>query len=122
MDKVETRNDQVWDMIKKEKQRDKSLKVISWVSWGMTLVVLSIFMIFTVTEFSRTMELYRSGFVPYGHVLDTLIPMLVILGSLSLLVAILVTIGRFMRLRTTNLLEVQQRLTHLENLMTSKQN
>lgn len=121
MDEInQTTNDQVWNMINKEKQRDKRLKIISWVSWGMVLLVLLIFMLLTFMDFSKTMNQYHSGVIPYERVLATFVPLLIILGSLSLIVAVVVTIGRFMRLRTTNLLEIQQRLTHLEELVTSK--
>jgi len=120
MDKMKDANDQVWNMINKEKQKDKFLKVVNWVAWGMTLLVLIIFGVYTWMDFSRALSLYNSRVVSYDSVIQTTVPFLITLGSISLLLAILATVGRFLRLRTTSLLEIQQRLAGLEQLVTGK--
>lgn len=120
MNKTDEMNDQVWNMINKEKQKDKFLKTVNAVAWGVTLLVLIIFGVYTWMDFSRTLRLYNNGMMPFENVISTTIPFLIILGSISLLMAILATIGRFLRLRTTSLLELQQRLTNLEKLILTK--
>lgn len=109
--------DPIWDLIEKEKKRDRIIKRISKTGWIVTLLVLFSFLVFTTIKFIYAYKMYASGLVLFQNVLNTLIPFLIILGSISLLVAILATIGMFLRLRTTNLLEIQQRLTNLERMI-----
>lgn len=115
-----TTNDPVWAMIEKEKSRDLLIKRISRVAWGSTLLVLSIYLIMTLQEYHKLLGLYRAGVIPYDSLSQTFVPFLIVFGCLSLVVAILTTIGMFLRLRTTSLLEIQQRLANLEHMVTSE--
>lgn len=115
-----TTNDPVWEMIQKEKKRDLLIKRVSRAAWVIALSILTIFLILTIQDYIRVHGLYKAGVVPRGALTDTIIPFLVILGCLSLIIAILATIGMFLRLRTTSLLEIQQRLTNLEHMITSE--
>lgn len=116
----ETTKDPVWAMIEREKKRDRFIKIVNRGAWSVTLIVLSIFLIFTVRDYLQMQELYNKGVVSQESVMDTVVPFLVILGSLSLIVGILATIGTFLRLRTTSMLEIQQRLANLEQIVTSE--
>ncbi|MCE7991597.1 MAG: hypothetical protein HEP71_06440 [Roseivirga sp.] len=116
-DTNDKQTDQVWDLIDREKKRDKMIRRISRVAWGATLVMLLVFLTFTLIDLSRQMDLYSKGIIPYASVLNAVVPFAVILGSLSLIIAILSTVGVFLRLRTTSLLEVQQRLANLEQMV-----
>ncbi len=118
MSEIEKSNDAVWKMIDREKRKDKSLSRISTVAWAITLLVVCAFMVLTFMDFSHHMNLYNKGVTTYQSVISTFVPFLIILGVFSLIVAIVMTIGRFMRLRTANLLEIQQRLTLLEQSLT----
>lgn len=111
---MEQKNDEVWNMIEKEKRKDKSLTIVSRAGWITTLLVVCAFMVLTFMDFSQQMNLYKKGVTSYESVISTLVPFLFILGVFSLIVAIVMTIGRFMRLRTANLLEIQQRLSIIE--------
>lgn len=113
----ETNGDQIWSLIEMEKKRDKMIRRISRVAWGFTFVMLLVFLTFTLIDLSRQMDLYSKGVIPYASVLNAVVPFAVILGSLSLIIAILSTVGVFLRLRTTSLLEVQQRLANLEQMV-----
>ncbi len=113
----ENPNDQVWSLIDREKKRDRAIRRISRVAWGATLVMLLVFLTFTVIDLSHQVDLYRKGLIPYANVLNSVVPFAVILGSLSLIIAILSTVGVFLRLRTTSLMEVQQRLANLEQMV-----
>ncbi|OEK01868.1 hypothetical protein BFP97_10230 [Roseivirga sp. 4D4] len=118
MNEIEKSNDAVWKMIEREKRKDKSISRISTAAWATTLLVVCAFMVLTFMDFSRHISLYKKGVISYESVTSTLVPFLIILGVFSLIVAIVMTIGRFMRLRTANLLEIQQRLTLLEQSLT----
>lgn len=107
-------------MIDQEKKKDRTLKSIGNAAWGVTVFVLVIFLLLTVVDFNQAMGQYQNGAIPYENVVVTIVPFLIILGCLSLVVAILMTVGRFMRLRTTNLLEIQQRLANLEEMVTTE--
>lgn len=109
--------DAFWALIEKENKKDRIIKRISKAGWTVTLLVLLLFLVFTVIEFIHAYKMYVSGRVLYQNVVDTLIPFLITLGTIGLIVAILGTIGMFLRLRTTSLLEVQQRLTNLEKVL-----
>jgi uncharacterized membrane protein (DUF485 family) len=113
----ENSNAQVWSLIEKEKKRDRVIRRISRVAWGGTLIMLLVFLAFTLYDLSHHVSLYRLGLIPYERVLNTVVPFAIILGSLSLVVAILSTVGVFLRLRTTSLMEVQQRLVNLEQMI-----
>lgn len=118
MNKMDEKHaDQVWTLIDREKKRDVMIKRISRVAWGATLVMLLVFLTFTLIDLSRQMDLYRSGIISQASVMSSVVPFAVILGSLSLIIAILSTVGVFLRLRTTSLLEVQQRLANLEQMI-----
>lgn len=117
----ESGKDKVWTMIAREKKIDSINKLISIVAWTITLLVVSTYFIFTVIDFSKALKLYHSGAVPSKYVSESIIPFLIVLGGLSFLVAILTTVRMFLRLRTSSLLEIQQRLANLEEIITTEQ-
>lgn len=111
---------QVWDLIDREKKRDKMIRRVSRIAWGTTLVVLLVFLAFTIIDVTTMFRLYKSQIVASKEIWKALVPFAIVLGSVSLIVGVLSTIGVFLRLRTTSLLEVQQRLANLEQLITSE--
>lgn len=112
--------DALWDIIAREKRRDTMVKWVSRGAWVLVLAVLTVFLIFTIQDYIRVQELYKARVVARATVKETFIPFLVILGCLSLIIAVLATIGMFLRLRTTSMLEIQQRLANLEQMITSE--
>ncbi len=110
---------QVWAMIDKEKKRDRKIKLISTIAWSITLAVLLIYLVFTSIDLAHALKVYHKGAVPFKFVLESIVPFLLITGGLGLIVAVLSTIGMFLRMRTTSLLEIQQRLANLEAMITS---
>lgn len=116
----ETTNNTVWSMIEKEKKRDLLIKRVSRVAWGLTIAVLSTYLIMTIQEYIQVLALVGEGVVSPTALKQTFIPFLIVFGCLSLIVAILATVGMFLRLRTTSLLEIQQRLANLENMIASE--
>jgi hypothetical protein len=52
-----------------------------------------------------------------NEVISTLMPLVAVIGFVSLLVAVLSTVGVFLRLRTASLSEIQLRLAALEGML-----
>ncbi len=112
-------NEAIWELIDREKKKDAFVKRVSRVAWIGTVVMLLVFLSFTLIDLSRMVRLYNRGAVAFESVIETIVPFAVILGSLFLIIAILATIGMFLRMRTTSLLEIQQRLASLEEVVTT---
>lgn len=110
----------LWDIIEREKRTDKMIKWVNRIAWSVILVVLLVFLVFTIQDYSRTMSLYQKGLIPLANVKLTVTPFLKVLGLLALIVGVLATVGMFLRLRTTSMLEIQQRLANLEQIVTSE--
>ncbi|WP_141719718.1 hypothetical protein [Roseivirga misakiensis] len=110
----------VWEMIEAEKKRDRFIKLVSRIAWSVTLFVLLIFLVFTIRDYIHMQKLFNQGVTSQASVIETVVPFLIILGSLSLVIGILATVGTFLRLRTTSMLEIQQRLANLENMVISE--
>jgi len=109
--------DTIGALIEKENKRDKIIKNVCKGGWGITLLILLIFLAFTIVEFLENYKMYIGGRVKFQNVIDTFVPFLIIFGAIALIIAILATIAMFLRLRTANLLEIQQRLTNLEKMI-----
>jgi hypothetical protein len=110
--------DAAWDAIEKEKRRDRAMRRTSIIAWSTTFVVLLIFAGIMVQRIAvawhRSMIL---GIHPPDPVYDAALPLIVVIGVLSLLIATLATIGIFLRLRTASLSEIQLRLANLEDML-----
>jgi hypothetical protein len=63
---------------------------------------------------------HAQGKVPRRAIADAALPLIVVLGLLSLLIATLTTVGIFLRLRTASLAEIQLRLAALEDMLASR--
>ena len=90
---------------------------MSIVAWSITFGVVLIFAILTaaqVVEFTRG---YAQGMLPFAVVTASAIPLMLVLGFLSVLIATLSTIAIFLRLRTSSLSEIQLRLAALEEML-----
>lgn len=116
----ETEKAQIWTMIEKEKKRDRKIKLISTIAWSITIILLLVYMVFTAIDLAHALKGYHKGLVPFKFVIESITPFLMISGGLGLIIAVLSTIGMFLRMRTTTLLEIQQRLANLEGMITSE--
>jgi hypothetical protein len=56
-----------------------------------------------------------------AYALEGLLPFITVVGIFSFLVAVLSTIGMFLRFRTASLAEIQTRLAAMEKMLTSEQ-
>ncbi|WP_323757767.1 hypothetical protein [Roseivirga sp.] len=116
----EKSKDAIWKMIDREKKKDVFVKRISKMGWTGTVVMLLFFLTITLIDLSRMVGLYGEGMVSRQSVINTVVPFAIVLGGLCLIIAILSTIGVFLRMRTTSLLEIQQRLANLEQMVVAK--
>ena len=116
----EKSKDAIWEMIDREKKKDILIKRVSKIGWIGTVVMLLFFLTITLIDLSLMLERYDLGLVSRESVIDTVVPFAIVLGGLCLIIAILSTVGVFLRMRTTSLLEIQQRLTNLEQMVVNK--
>lgn len=109
-----------WAMIDKEKQRDRVIRRISVSAWTITFVIVLAFVVTTGITVSQMVRGWSVGALPFLSVLGAAIPLFVVLGMLSVLIATLSTIGMFVRQRAASLSEIQLRLAALEDMLASK--
>jgi hypothetical protein len=68
-------------------------------------------------QVNSLMQMAAVGAVQQVVVFQAMMPFIAVVGTLSLIVAVLCTIGVFLRLRTASLTEIQLRLAALEALV-----
>lgn len=113
-------NDAVWTAINREKSRDRLLRIVSTVAWGITLVLLLIYGGMVASKVSRLRDMVDIGVAQQQDVFNATIPLIAVVGTVMLLVATLSTIGMFLRMRTATLSEIQLRLAALEGMLTDR--
>ena len=109
-----------WEAIETEKRRDRLIRRVSVTAWAITLffvVVLAVMVCAQVVEFAKGA---MAGALPWATVFAAAMPLVIVLGLLSVLVATLSTIGIFLRLRTASLAEIQLRLAALEDMIAAQ--
>lgn len=109
-----------WDAIDAEKRRDRFLRRVNFVAWG---VVCAIALLYAIAIGVIVVWAIKRSAVGAGSVLDVLpmlLPLVQVIGLVCLLIAVLTTIGIFLRLRTASLAEIQLRLAALERMLASE--
>jgi uncharacterized BrkB/YihY/UPF0761 family membrane protein len=114
---LSARHESAWSIIEKEKQRDQIIRRISFVAWTITAIVLLIFTVLIGIEVFQTLNRFEVGVGDINTVISTVMPLIAVVGFVSLLVATLSTVGVFLRLRTASLSEIQLRLSTLEEIL-----
>ena len=107
-----------WAAIEEEKRRDRFIRRVSVVAWTVTFVLLLVFGVAVGAQVAQMLRLVGDGGAPFTVVIWSAMPLLVVVGILSLLIATLSTVGIFLRLRTASLAEIQLRLAALEEMLT----
>ena len=116
--------DEMWDRIDQEKDRDRALRRVSSISWGITFFILFLLSVRVGVEVYGILGEWGSGLSGtqrFVVAFNALLPLLGVVGGISLLIGTLSTVGIFLRLRTASLGEVQLRLAALEEMLLSKQ-
>jgi hypothetical protein len=107
-------------IIEGEKKRDRLVRRVSLIAWIVTLTVMLIFAWIVGAHVLRTISLVGLGAATNTDVLDALIPLLAVVGTTSLLLALVSTAGVFLRFRTASLADIQLRLATLEAMLSEE--
>ena len=110
----------VWEAIENERRRDRFIRRVSVTAWSLTfffVAILAVLVCLQVVQFAKGAMV---GALPWVTVFAAAMPLVIVLGLLSVLVATLSTIGIFLRLRTASLTEIQLRLAALEDMLGSQ--
>lgn len=115
------RTQDLWNWIDGERKLDRRIQRISKIAWGVTFVTLLLYGTKVLSDVvMRLSNVAGEGYPPsvlLAIALDYALPLITVLGVLSLLVAVLSTIGIFLRFRTASLAEIQTRLAALEEML-----
>lgn len=106
-----------WALVEVEQRRDRTLRRVSIAAWAATFVVVAIFAVIVAMRVSLMWSLSVVGALDRRAVFDAAMPLVLVIGVLSLLVAVLATVGIFLRLRTASLAEIRLRLAAIEAIM-----
>ncbi len=113
----ERRPSDVWDQIDKDKRDSRLLRRVIVVAWSVVLLMVLIFAVVVVYKVIGAWRIWQVGGVPYTFIIDQLMPLVFVVGVLSLLIATLSTIAAFVRSRIATLAEIQLRLAALESIL-----
>lgn len=115
-----TRDANAWALVDEEKRRDRTLRRVSVAAWAMTLVVVGIFAVIVAMRVSLMWSLASVGALDRRAVYEAATPVVLVVGVLSLLIAVLATVGIFLRLRTASLAEIRLRLSAIEAMLVTE--
>jgi hypothetical protein len=117
MSPMSSANEAAWGLIEKERRRDRVIRRTSVVAWATTFVILLVFAAIMVQRIALVRRRVAVG-LELPHALgDAALPLVAVVGVLSVLIATLSTVGIFLRLRTASLSEIQLRLANLEDML-----
>ncbi len=112
--------DRIFQLIESEKGRDRKLQRIATAAWTLTFVAL----LFTAVGIGFNVwwaaQAYMNSQVGMGIIFREAMPLVWVAGGTCLLVAVLSTVGVFLRFRTASLAEIQLRLAAVEEMLASQ--
>jgi uncharacterized membrane protein (DUF485 family) len=110
----------IWTQIEAERQRDRTLRRVATIAWSVTAIVLLIYATFVGLQVVQGIRMLQVGVMSRVQFAGMVMPFVTAFGLVSLLIAVLATVGVFLRLRTASLQEIQLRLTALEEMLAAK--
>lgn len=113
-------SDKAWAAIEDEKRRDRFIRRVSIIAWVVTFVIALLFVAAIGVQVAEMLRFSMAGVTPMMSVVGAAMPLFVVLGFLSVLIASLSTVGVFLRLRTASLSEIQLRLAAIEDMLASR--
>ena len=116
-----SRSSKVWESIEQEKGRDRFLKRVAVAAWTVTFILVMILAVMICVQVAQMARLALVGALPWVGVVGAAMPLVIVIGLLSVLVATLSTIGMFLRMRAASLTEIQLRLAALEGMLASQE-
>lgn len=119
------RTQELWSWIEGERVLDRRVRRVSKIAWIVTFVALLLYGAQVLVNVVMMLGNVSGKGYPPGElvavVLDQALPLITVLGVLSFLVAVLSTIGVFLRFRTASLAEIQARLAAMEEMLLKDQ-
>ena len=112
-----TRDSSAWALVEEEKRRDRTLRRISIAAWAGTFLAVAVFAVIVAMRVSLMWGLASVGALDRRAVYEAATPVVLVVGVLTLLVAVLATVGIFLRLRTASLAEIRLRLSAIEAVL-----
>jgi hypothetical protein len=106
-----------WEAIENERKRDRTLRRVTVTAWTITVILVILMGVMVGTQVVQMARGALLGALPWMSVIGIAMPLVIVLGVLSVLVATLSTIGMFLRQRTASLTEIQLRLAALEGML-----
>jgi hypothetical protein len=109
----------VW--LEAEQKRAGKLRTIGYSAWIVTFMVIALYAVMVGVQ---AVTLIGQGgqevfsLMGLTMLVNMIAPLLVVVGVTALLIAVLSTIGVFVRIRTASLAEIQLRLAALEHALT----
>jgi Na+/proline symporter len=110
----------VWAAIRKEERRDRVLRNVGLIAWTATFAALLTYAWMVAAQVSQLRRLVDLGMAQPQAVFQATIPLIAATGTVTLLIAVLSTIGMFLRMRTATLKDLQLRLASLEAILTAR--
>ena len=114
--KPHTVDSEIWDLVQGEKKRDQKVVLLSKIAWSVTGIAVLMFGAIQFSHFLQYLELIALGTGSMDQLWAQLTPLVAVIGIIGLIIAILATVGIFLRLRTSSLHEIQVRLAALEQM------
>jgi hypothetical protein len=114
------RSGRAWEIIEREKKRDTLVKKASMVAWVITFVLAGLYAILVIAEGFAIASNFRARGLTGLDLIIAVKPLVESLGTLMLLLAVLGTLGMFLRFRTASVNELQLRLAALEDMLADR--
>jgi hypothetical protein len=112
--------ERIWELIEAEKGRDRTLKRVSTGAWVVTFVALLFTAVGIGFNVAWAVQMWIQGDVYASVIFREAMPFVWVLGAISLLVAVLSTVGIFLRFRAASLAEIRLRLAAVEQMLTDQ--
>jgi hypothetical protein len=109
--------ERVWSAIEAEKRRDRTLRRVCVAAWVLTFAVLLIVGGLVGVTVAQAARLVLVGALSWTAVFSMAMPFIIVVGTVCLLIAVLSTVGIFLRMRMTTMSEIQLRLAALEQML-----
>ena len=115
------RTEQLWGWVEGEKRLDARVRRVSRIAWTTTVVAVLFYGVIVLGRMAAMVSELGKMNVPsttvLNVILESLLPLVSVVGILALLVAVLSTIAVFLRFRTASLAEINARLTAMEQML-----
>ncbi|MGH7532011.1 MAG: hypothetical protein ACREL4_01860 [Gemmatimonadales bacterium] len=108
-----------WEGIDAEKRRDRFLRRVNVAAWSVVCAIVLLYAVAIGIVVVQTVRRAGVGAASLTEALPAVLTLATVVGLVCLLVAVLTTIGIFLRLRTASLAEIQLRLAALERMLAS---